>query len=212
MVLKVVEVKGLIIEIAQMYQEKRDELAKLDAVIGDGDHGISMARGAKEGERIINDSQDNLPVNEYFKMYGRALIDKIGGAMGPLFGTIFTEFGKCSKGEETFTKEAFVQSIENSTNKIMEFGGAKLNDKTMVDAMMPTVVATKKALSENKNFTEITEIAMKSAKQGMENTIPLQARKGRSKFLQEKSIGHQDAGATSYYYLMKKINEYIERI
>ncbi len=206
------QIQEMMIGIAKMYQEKRDELAKLDAIIGDGDHGISMARGAKEGEARLLQMSDNEPVNEYFKLYGRTLVEKIGGAIGPLFGMIFTEFGKCAKGNETFTNKVFVNAIENSTNKIMEFGGAKVGDKTMVDAMVPTMEAVKQALDQGKELEDILQIAEDAAYKGLQDTIPLKARKGRSKFLQEKSMGHQDAGATSYYYLIKNMNDYVKNI
>lgn len=206
------DVKNMLIGIARIYQEKVNELTKLDSVIGDGDHGITMARGAKEAEKNLLKMSDNEPINEYFKVYGRTLVDKMGGAMGPLFGTIFTEFGKCSKEGSVLTKEVFVNSIINSTIKVMDFGGAKLGDKTMVDAMVPTMEALKKALEEGKCFKQITQIAEDASLKGVQNTINLQAKKGRSKFLQEKSVGHQDAGATSYYYLMKEINEFIQSL
>lgn len=206
------DIKLMLIKIAQVYLIKRDELAKLDSVIGDGDHGITMARGAKEGKQKLEEMSDTEPINEYFKSYGRTLVDKMGGAMGPIFGSIFTEFGKCSKGKELFTKEVFVESIEKSTAKVMDFGGAKLGDKTMVDAMIPTMEAVKEALTNGKDFNEITQSAEEAAYLGVQNTIPLIAKKGRSKFLQDKSKGHQDAGATSYYYLIKTINEFINSL
>lgn len=212
MEIKSKEIKEMLIEIAQMYQEKANELSKLDSVIGDGDHGITMERGAKASEKVLMGMSDSEPVNEYFKLYGRTLIDKMGGAMGPLFGTIFTEFGRTSKGKEYFTKEIFVKSIINSTNKVMDFGGAKAGDKTMVDAMVPTKEAISKALDNGKSFKEITQIAEESSYKGLQNTINMRARKGRSKFSEDKSIGHQDAGATSYYYLMKKINEFVQSL
>ncbi len=200
--------KTLLLTIATMYQEKRDELAKLDSYIGDGDHGISMARGAKAAFEAISNMDDNQPISEYFKVYGRTLVAEIGGAIGPLFGIMFTEFGKCTKGLDVITPEAFVQSITNSSKKVMEFGGAKPNDKTMVDAMIPSVQSATKALDDNQDFEAVLMQAKDGAYAGVMATIPMKAMRGRSKFLQEKSIGHQDAGATSYYYLLNRIYEY----
>ncbi|MEG1947149.1 MAG: dihydroxyacetone kinase subunit DhaL [Lachnospiraceae bacterium] len=202
--------REMLLAIAVMFQEKRDELSKLDSVIGDGDHGISMARGAKEAFENISNMGNDQPVNEYFKVYGRSLVAKIGGAMGPLFGIVFTEFGKCMKGKEELTAEEFAKSLGNSLKKVMEFGGAKPNDKTMVDAMEPAALAAKEAVRQKKTLTETARIAACAAKQGVEATIGMRARRGRSKFLQEKSIGHQDAGATSYFYLIDRMARYLE--
>lgn len=199
----------MLLAVACMFQEKRDELAKLDSIIGDGDHGISMARGARAAYESITAMGEQEPMNEYFKTYGRCLVAQIGGAMGPLFGMIFTEFGKCVKGQENLTPEAFAAALENSREKVMEFGGAKPNEKTMVDAMIPASKAARKAVEQGMSLEETAELAAAGAKEGMEQTIGMRARQGRSKFLQEKSIGHQDAGATSYYFLLKRIADYI---
>ncbi len=204
------ETKQMLLAIATMFQIKMDELAKLDSIIGDGDHGISMARGAKAAFKNISDMKDDEPINEYFKVYGRSLVSEIGGAIGPLFGMIFTEFGKSVKTSNQMTPEAFANAIENSMNKVMEFGGAKANDKTMVDAMIPAVEAAKKSVADGANLVETAFNAAKGAKAGVEATINLRAKRGRSKFLQEKSIGHQDAGATSYYYLLNRMAEFFD--
>ena len=204
------EMKNMLLAIATMFMQKMDELAKLDSIIGDGDHGISMARGAKAAFKNISNMSDNEPANEYFKVYGRSLISEIGGAIGPLFGTIFTEFGKSIKVDGGMTPNAFVNSIENSMQKVMEFGGAKKDDKTMVDAMIPAVNSARESLLRGDNLVQVATAAANGAKAGVEATINMRAKRGRSKFLQEKSIGHQDAGATSYYYLMNRMALYFD--
>lgn len=204
------QIRDLLLAIATMFQEKRDELAKLDAMVGDGDHGISMARGAKEAYKNVSLLSDDEPANEYFKVYGRSLVKTIGGAIGPLFGMVFTEIGKRIKEEDVLSAENYVAALNSGMEKVMDFGGAKVNDKTMVDAMDVAVKYAKEAL---KNKCDLPEVALKAAagaKIGMENTIPMRSHRGRSKFLQEKSIGHQDAGATSYYYLLKRVSDYIQ--
>ncbi len=203
------ETKDMLLAIATMFQEKRDELSKLDSLVGDGDHGISMARGAKEAYKNISLMSDHEPVNKYFQVYGRTLVQTIGGAIGPLFGMIFTEIGKCIK-KDGLTANSYVEALESGMNKVMEFGGAKFNDKTMVDAMELAVKYAKKALEDNSDLQEIAIKAAEGAMIGVNNTIPMRAHRGRSKFLQEKSIGHQDAGATSYYYLLQRISDYMQ--
>lgn len=202
--------KKMLLALATMFQEKRDELAMIDSVIGDGDHGISMARGAKTAYEAVDIMPDDAPINEYFKVYGRSLVAEMGGAIGPLFGIVFTEFGKCVKDEVEITPTDFAQSLENSMNKVMEFGGAKPNDKTMVDAMIPAADAAINAMQEGKTLAEIARSAAEGARKGVKATITMRSHRGRSKFLQEKSIGHQDAGATSYYYLLNRMAEYFE--
>lgn len=205
-----VEIKGMLLAIATMFQERMDELAKLDSVIGDGDHGISMARGARAAYKNIIEMGDQEAKNEYFKVYGRSLVSEIGGAIGPLFGMIFTEFGKVVKREDDLTAEVFVEALENGMYKVMEFGGAKVNDKTMVDAMNSAAEAAKKALLSTDSLVTIAYEAAGGAHDGVEATVKMRAKRGRSKFLQEKSIGHQDAGATSYFYLLKRMAEYFD--
>lgn len=203
------EVKNLLIEIADMIIDAEPELSRLDGVIGDGDHGISMRRGALRGKEVLLEMSDDEPINEYFKNYGWSLVRVMGGAMGPLVGIIFTEFGKACKDSQGFGKEEFVRAITGSTLKVQEFGGARLGDKTMVDAMIPTMDKAKEALEAGMNFEEVLLEAARASKQGVENTIPLQAKKGRSKWLQEKSIGHPDAGATSYSMMINKIKDFV---
>lgn len=203
------EARKMLLSVAGMFQEKRDELARLDSVIGDGDHGISMARGARAAYKSVAGMSEQEPINEYFKVYGRCLVAQIGGAMGPLFGMIFTEFGKCLKGQEQLTPEVFAEALENSKEKVMEFGGAKANDKTMADAMIPASEAARKAAELGQSLEETARAAASGAKKGAEQTIEMRARRGRSRFLQEKSIGHQDAGATSYYFLLQCMADYI---
>lgn len=204
------QIREMLLAVAVMFQEKREELAKLDSIVGDGDHGISMARGAQAAYENISRMDAKLPGNEYFKTYGRSLVANIGGAMGPLFGIIFTEFGKCMKGKEILDAAVFAEALDGSLEKVMEFGGAKQNDKTMVDAMIPAAEAARLAAEEGKSLLETVRCSIQGAKQGVEATVGMRARRGRSKFLQEKSIGHQDAGATSFYYLLERIGRFLE--
>ncbi|WP_461206842.1 dihydroxyacetone kinase subunit DhaL [Clostridium sp. DL1XJH146] len=208
--LKPMEVKELLINIAEMYIEKKEELSKLDAVIGDGDHGITMARGAKAAKAKL-ETMENGTCRDYFKAYGRTLVSTLGGAMGPLFGSIFLELSKACKEKDTFGLEELSEGIKNAEFKICDLGGAKLEDKTMVDSIHPTVLALVKAVEKNLDFKEGVDSAVLAAEEGVKATIPLKAKRGRSKYLQDKSIGHQDAGATSFYYLMKEIQKYIEK-
>lgn len=207
-----IQIKEMLCEVADMFIERRDALSNLDSLIGDGDHGISMARGAKAARETIQSMSDDLDANEYFKAYGRTLVRTIGGAIGPLFGIIFTEFGKCAKEEKEFNQRAFVRGITNATHKIMEFGGARVGDKTMIDVMHPVSVKLEALDLSKYNLNEIANQAHIYCLDYLEKTKPLMAKKGRSKFLMEDSVGYQDAGATSFTYLIEVIHSYLERI
>lgn len=206
------EIKLMLMEIATMFNDKRDELSMLDSLVGDGDHGISMARGAKHAYKQISGMDDDQLPNEYFKMYGRTLVKEIGGAIGPLFGIIFTEFGKSIKKHGEFNKYSFVDSIVNAASKIMEFGGAKPGDKTMIDVMYPLGQYLSKLDLDSMSLKDVTLKAKDASYKYLEETKDMMARKGRSKFLKEKSLGHQDAGATSFTYLIDKINEFVWKV
>lgn len=203
-----IDVKKILLSIAQMFIEKEEELCKYDSVIGDGDHGITMARGAK-AVIVKLEPMGEGTCREYFKVYGRTLVSTLGGAMGPLFGSIFLELSKACKGIDTLDTKTLVVGLEQAEMKIMDLGGAKPGQKTMLDSLHPTVQVLKDASEKNIPLKEAIILAEKAALQGVEDTIPMKATMGRAKFLQDKSVGHQDAGATSFYYFIKEINTYL---
>jgi D-psicose/D-tagatose/L-ribulose 3-epimerase len=200
--------KQILINIADMFIEKKMELASYDAVIGDGDHGITMARGAKVAKANLILIEDGT-IRDYYKSYGRTLVSTLGGAMGPLFGSIFLEVSKITKNKEEIGVKEFAEGFENAMLKVMELGGAKPNDKTMVDSMDTVVTSLKDSATKGLDLKEAFELATQAGIDGVEKTKPLIAKRGRSKFLQEKAIGYQDAGATSFAYMISVINDYI---
>jgi dihydroxyacetone kinase-like protein len=205
-----IDTKQLLLKIADLYVEKEEELSQYDGIIGDGDHGITMARGAKVAKQKVSDLIDGLP-SDYLKAYGRTLISAMGGAMGPLFGSIFLELAKACKGKETLSLENFATGFKNAELKIIELGGAKVGDKTMLDSIDPVVIALAEATEKGMSLKEGFQLATIAGEQGVENTIPMKAKRGRARYLEDKSIGHQDAGATSFYYLIKEIRDYINK-
>lgn len=203
------QIQRLLSSIADLYIEKENELSKYDAVIGDGDHGITMARGALAAKEKVAQLREG-SCTDYFKLYGRTLVSSLGGAMGPMFGSIFLEIAKSCEGAEEIGLNEIAVGLRNAQAKIMELGGAQVGDKTMIDAIDPAVASLGESLLENASMQEAMKKATFAANEGVLSTIPLIAKRGRSRYLQEKSIGHQDAGATSFYYLMKCISEFIE--
>lgn len=199
------EVYEMLGAIAAVFEERKQELSGYDAVIGDGDHGYSLARGNKAAWAKVEALGPQTPVPELFKQYGRELTCEIGGAMGPLFGLLFTQLGKACADTGALGLTELCTGLTSARELITELGGAQVGDKTMVDAIAPTVEALAQACAQNCTLPQGLKLAVAAAQAGLESTIPLQARRGRSKYLREKSIGHQDAGATSFCYLMKTI-------
>jgi len=201
--------KNCLLAVAEMFEEKKEELSSYDAVIGDGDHGITMARGAKAAKAKLME-MESATCRDYFKTYGRTLVSTLGGAMGPLFGSVFLELSKAVKGKETVEGTDFALGFENGMNKVMDLGGAKPGDKTMVDAMAPAVEAMKASAASGAGLAQVLASGAEGAKQGVEATIPLIASRGRSRYAQEKAIGHQDAGATSICYMLQTIAAFLK--
>lgn len=203
--------KELLNRISIMFNEKQDELSKFDSVIGDGDHGITMAKGAKAAVEQINTSKD-LQASELFKLYGRTMMSTLGGAIGPLYGSIFIELSKAMKNKETVGLNEFTLGFDLALTKVMELGGATSGDKTMVDSMVPTVKVLKEAAEKQVDLVLAFEMAKEAAMQGAIDTKPLIAKRGRSRYLQEKAIGHQDAGATSFAYVIDQIYIFLREV
>jgi len=179
--------------------EHRMELIDLDRAIGDGDHGENMDRGfkavvAKLDEGGIADVQGVL------KLVASTLMSKVGGAAGPLYGTAFLRAAKSSDGD--LDSQGVVAMIEGALDGIVSRGKATTGEKTMVDAWTPALEAAKAAAASGASPAATLRAAADAAAKGAEATIPLQATKGRASYLGERSIGHQDPGATSTAYIL----------
>lgn len=179
--------------------EHRMELIDLDRAIGDGDHGENMDRGfkavvAKLDEGGIADVQGVL------KVVASTLMSKVGGAAGPLYGTAFLRAAKACDGD--VDSSGVVALIEGALDGIVSRGKATTGEKTMVDAWTPALEAAKAAAEGGATPAATLRAAADAAAKGAEATIPLQATKGRASYLGERSIGHQDPGATSTAYIL----------
>ncbi len=186
--------------------ENKEYLTQLDAAIGDADHGINMARGFKKVLEKLPTVVDN-DIGNILKTIGMTLISSVGGASGPLYGTFFMRSGMALSAKEELDGEDVFTMLKSGVEGIVQRGRPVLEDKTMYDAWAPALDNMRAALDAGKNIDEALEAAVAGAKQGMENTIPLQARKGRASYLGERSIGHQDPGATSSYLMLKALSD-----
>jgi dihydroxyacetone kinase-like protein len=184
------------------YSENKEYLTALDSAIGDADHGINLDRGFTT-VKIELEKTPARDIAAILKSVAMTLIRTVGGASGPLYGTFFLRASTACSGKTSLAVSDLVTLFESGLEGIVQRGKAKLDDKTMVDALTPAVKAMKEALQEEADLHKVLEDGTAAAKQGMQATIPLQAKKGRASYLGDRSIGHQDPGATSSYLLFK---------
>jgi dihydroxyacetone kinase-like protein len=189
-------------ELAAVYERSKDELTGLDAAIGDADHGTNMARGfaAVAADLAANPPAD---ISSALKAAAMTLIRTVGGAAGPLYGTFFLRASAACVGLGELGPADWLAAFSQGVEGVRQRGKAGLGDKTMLDALLPAAQAMQDALTEGQELPDMLWRAEQAAKAGMEGTIPLQARKGRASYLGERSIGHQDPGATSSYLLVR---------
>jgi dihydroxyacetone kinase-like protein len=185
-----------------VYAENKAYLTELDAAIGDADHGINMNRGfsAVAVEMEKSASADN---SALLKTVAMTLIKTVGGASGPLYGTFFLRAAAACEGKDNLAPADVIALFDAGLSGVVQRGKAELNDKTMVDALCPAVAAMKKTMDAGGGLKEILADGTAAAKSGMKRTIGMLARKGRASYLGERSVGHQDPGATSSYLLLK---------
>jgi dihydroxyacetone kinase-like protein len=188
---------------AEVLLENKTYLTELDSAIGDADHGINMERGFKKVLTQLPGVADS-DIGNILKTTGMALISSVGGAGGPLYGTLFMRAGMSLSGKQELTAEDMVVMLQAAVEGVVQRGKANLGDKTMVDALTPAVEAFRVTVETNGgDIVEGMQHAVAAAEQGMKDTIPMLAKKGRASYLGERSIGHQDPGATSSYLILK---------
>ena len=182
--------------------EHRAELVALDTAIGDGDHGTNMNRGMTKALEKLGAAEQADP-GAVLKTVAMALVSSVGGAAGPLYGTLFLQMGGALAGEAEPDLAQYTAAWRKGLEGVQARGKAQLGDKTMVDALTPAV----EALEAASDLDGGLRAAAQAAEEGMKATTPLMARKGRASYLGERSEGHQDPGATSTYYLFKSAAE-----
>jgi dihydroxyacetone kinase-like protein len=182
--------------------EHRQELVRLDTAIGDGDHGTNMDRGMRKAMEKLAASEPADP-GAVLKAVAMALISSVGGAAGPLYGTLLLQMGTALGTGEEVDLATYAAAWRKGLEGVQARGKAQPGDKTMVDALIPAV----EALEGAAGLDEGLRAAEQAAQEGMKATIPLVARKGRASYLGERSKDHQDPGATSTYYLFKSATE-----
>jgi len=194
--------------VAVVIAENKDYLTELDAAIGDGDHGINLNRGFQKviTQLPLVETED---IGSILKTVGMTLISSVGGASGPLYGTFFLRASAALNLKEELTPVELSNLFEAGVAGVIQRGKANLGEKTMLDALCPAVAILTKEVEKSSNIADVFEKAVQAALEGMRLTIPLVALKGRASYLGERSIGHQDPGATSSYLILKTFLETI---
>jgi dihydroxyacetone kinase-like protein len=189
--------------------ERAAALTALDQAIGDGDHGINMDRGFSaiiamlDARPVPEDgTADATATTNLLRQVGKTLISTVGGASGPLYGTAFLRSAAAVSADQPSTEAAFVAALEAATNGIAALGKASEGEKTMLDALFPASRAARAALDGGGDLAAVTAAASQAAEAGAAATIPMLATKGRASYLGERSVGHQDPGATSSALLL----------
>ncbi len=192
---------------AEVLAENRAHLSELDSPIGDADHGNNMDRGYKAVLEKLPEGDD---IGALLKSVAMTLISKVGGAAGPLYGTLFLDGSKPLKGKTELTGAELAQFFDDAIAGVKKRGRSDVEMKTMLDALVPAADALKAGLEEGSDVSTSLRAAAAAARVGMEATIPMQAQRGRASYLGERSIGHQDPGATSSYLIVQALCDAVE--
>lgn len=188
-------------------EANKEYLTQLDAAVGDGDHGINMQRGMSAVIAKVDTQAGEQDVGALLKTVGMTLVSTVGGAGGPLYGTLFLQMGTASAGKSELSPDDWAAALEAGIAGVQARGKAEPGDKTMIDALLPGRDALTTALGGGATFADALRQSAAAAEQGVQDTIPLVARKGRASYLGERSAGHQDPGATSSHLLLEAAAE-----
>lgn len=190
----------------EVFSRERDFLTQLDTEIGDADHGLNMNRGFNKVVEKLPSVADK-DIGFILKNTGMTLLSSVGGASGPLFGTFFIRAAQAANAKQSLDLAELHQVMQEGVEGVVMRGKAEPGDKTMCDVWWPVVESLGQSAQQNQSVAEALQRAADSAERAVESTITMQARKGRASYLGERSIGHQDPGATSVMLMMKTLAE-----
>jgi phosphoenolpyruvate---glycerone phosphotransferase subunit DhaL len=191
---------------ANLIAANKDYLTELDSAIGDADHGINMERGFQAVLLKLPTLADQ-DIGSICKAVGMTLVSTVGGASGPLYGTLFLQMGAAAAGKHELSLSDWTATLEAGIDGVAKRGKAVAGDKTMLDSLLPALASLKTAVAQDATLSNALSQSEQAAQQGMLATIPWVARKGRASYLGERSAGHQDPGATSAHLLIEAAME-----
>lgn len=197
----------VVTNIIDSIKKNRDYLSEIDGAIGDGDHGINMSKGFSMAEEILANKDFNM--SEGFLTISQVLMEKIGGSMGPLYGSFFRGLSVASKKSEVIDRNVIEKMLDKALLNLQNISPAKVGDKTLMDVVVPAVSAYKSSIERNEDLTKALKNLVSAGQEGLESTKNLVAVIGRASRLGERSLGHQDAGATSCFIILRSFSESI---
>ena len=198
---KVIEV---IRAIGLSMEEHKEELTALDQPIGDSDHGINLARGFEAVEKKLPELAGK-DIGTILKTVGMTLVSTVGGASGPLYGSAYMKAGMALAGKNEMDQKDFLEMMKAAADAVMQRGKAVAEEATMLDAMLPALIAMEEADAAGASAKEMLDAGVRAAWAGTEHTKDLIATKGRASYVGERGLGHQDPGATSFSYMLEVI-------
>jgi dihydroxyacetone kinase-like protein len=185
-------------------EQEKDYLSELDGAIGDGDHGVNMAKCFREVKKKLAEGRES-DFNSLFKNVGMVVLNSVGGAMGALYGTFFLKLAQESTGKTELSLGDLVPMLQAAERGILDIGKAKAGDKTLIDTLTPAVRALEAAEKSGKTLTEALQDFEQAAEQGRQSTRDMLAKTGRASRLGNRTLGHIDAGATSCYFILRAL-------
>ncbi|MBV9391091.1 MAG: dihydroxyacetone kinase subunit L, partial [Verrucomicrobia bacterium] len=194
--------REVLLALVQTIEENKAYLSEIDGAIGDGDHGINMAKGFRRAKEQLGEKEINL--SDGLALIGKTLLTEIGGAMGPIYGTFFLKMSMQAKDKPEIDTVVFGQMLKAARSGVEELAGAKVGDKTILDTLAPAQESYQAAVDGNLSFEECLAQMVEAAKMGKESTRGLVAKLGRASRLGERSKGVLDAGATSCCLIVEK--------
>lgn len=203
--IKLAQFRSWLQQYAARIEEQERYLTELDTIIGDADHGTNMQRGMVQVRRQLGRKNGGNPetVSAFLRSTAMTLISSVGGAAGPLYGAFFLRAAKDAGNEETVELAQLARMFRDGLEGVKQRGKAEIDEKTMIDALEPAVQALEEAAEAGASLDDALNAACLAAEAGMIHTIDLEAQKGRASYLGPRSVGHQDPGATSTFYLIE---------
>ena len=200
---KVIEI---LIKVSEKIDKIKEYLTELDAAIGDGDHGLNMSKGFNAvSDKLKAEEDDN--IGNILKKTGMTLVSNVGGASGPLYGTAFMKASMALKDKNEIDINDFLSALKLALEGIKSRGKSTEGEKTMMDALSPAIKSMEDSIKNGDSYIEVLEKGKDAALEGVEFTKTIKATKGRASYLGDRSIGHQDPGATSCFYILETIYE-----
>jgi dihydroxyacetone kinase-like protein len=198
-------------EAAAAVRDQRDYLTQLDSAIGDGDHGTNMNRGFEAVEKALAGQNGSVPPGRLLIVAGKTLVSTVGGASGPLWGSALRAAGRSLGDAESFEAAELAVALDAAIAAVIDLGAATPGDKTMIDALVPAAQALHESLDAGRPLQTAITAASEAAEEGAHATVPMLARKGRASYLGERSIGHQDPGATSAALILRALERAVAK-